>query len=262
MLGAYRSLLRPATALATATGAAMLVNRQRAECEERGVSPAVHLELEKLRPGQQAMYKKWEEDEEKWHLLPPRAWPPYQPKADELPALKKAAAKCPPVDSSNLSPECVQAHFDLATCLAFNTIDAGEGLRMYRALAERGHVSSMVAIGIVQLDGIGCEVKEASTADGIKWMQLVRLPIHSPQIIWIALTPDHLDRSALRSAVHRVGRSRCGSPNKGLGSTPATAQACSKGDAQAQYEIGCLHYLGSAPQLVTPDESELSQYAS
>lgn len=75
-----------------AAGAALLVGGQSVtHCREsRGLSTAVHSELSKLRPDEVAMRRKWEEDEEGFHKLPPRAWPPKQPKADELPELRRA----------------------------------------------------------------------------------------------------------------------------------------------------------------------------
>ena len=64
----FRRLLRPAAAAvaAGAAGAAAL-------CEPPKIPPAVHAELERLRPGEPSMRRKWEEDEDHWHKLPPRA---------------------------------------------------------------------------------------------------------------------------------------------------------------------------------------------
>ena len=193
----------PAATAAAFAAAAVAERRDTASCELRGVTPAVHKELTKLRSGEVAMLQKWEEDEMKWHQLPPRAWPPTQPKPDEVDRLSLAAAACPAVSSQTLTAECTQAHFDLATCLAFNLVDPAEGLRQYRALAEAGHLDSMVAVGVVQLEGIGIDIDEASNVDGVKWIQ----------------------------------------------------RASELGHAQAQYELGCLHYLGSLPELVPEDEA-------
>lgn len=104
------------------------------------------------------MRKKWEEDESGWHKLPPRAWPPRQPKADELTTLERLAA----------SGANSQAQFDLATCQTFNLLDPAAGLATYRALAEDGHVDSMVALGVVLLEGIGCDPAEV---EGLQWIR-------------------------------------------------------------------------------------------
>ena len=74
------------------------------------------------------MRARWVEDEMHWHKLPPRAWPPFQPKADELTTLEARAEACASVEtlyssSTDLSAECMQRHFDVATCLTFNMLD-------------------------------------------------------------------------------------------------------------------------------------------
>ena len=93
----------------------------RTECEAtQQISPAMHAELQKLRPDEVEMRQKWTDDESGWHKLPPRAWPPVQPKPEELAELKKQA-------KSAIAPMHVK--FDLATCLTFNNIDPVEGLR-------------------------------------------------------------------------------------------------------------------------------------
>lgn len=104
-----------------------------AECSydvrRQGVSSGMHIELQKLRPREEQLRRKWEEDEAGFHKLPPRAWPPVQPKPEELPALQEAAA------AADAPP---QAQFDLATCLTFNNLDPVDGLRRYRELAKSG----------------------------------------------------------------------------------------------------------------------------
>jgi len=140
---------------------------------KRGVSDAVHAALEKLRPGEAAMLKKWEEDEDRWHLLPPRAWPPNYPAPDELDGLRKRLADegCPPplAGGAPQSESCVRLAFDLATCLTFNGLDEPTGLRTYRALAEGcDDAESMVAVGVVLLEGLGVQPDEA---EGLRWLR-------------------------------------------------------------------------------------------
>ena len=166
----FRRLLRPAAAAvaAGAAGAAAL-------CEPPKIPPAVHAELERLRPGEPSMRRKWEEDEDHWHKLPPRAWPPRQPKPDELPTLQRA------VDGCAGESECANARFDLATCLAFYRLDPEKAAAEYRALAAAGHADSMVALGIVLLEGIGHDDNPANLAEGHRWIATAAAEHAHPQ---------------------------------------------------------------------------------
>ena len=184
----FRTLARPA---ALVTGGVLVANYQRsAECLKRGTPPPVHVELQKLRLGEAAMRERWEADEEGWRKLPPRAWPPYQPKRDEIHSCTSAQVASCHASGASASPECVQATFDLATCLVFNGIDVVTGLREYRALAEAGHHDSMVGIGIVLVEGISGTEEDPAT--GLHWL----------------------------------------------------SRAAAGNSAQAQYELGVLHYMG------------------
>lgn len=113
-------------------------------------------ELAKLRPGEAAMRAKWEKDEEGWHRLPPRAWPPRQPKAGEVPALEAQlqAARCPPAGST-MSPACTELTFDLASAMVFGGADPPRGLSAYRMMAEAGYADAAVACGVCLLEGLG-----------------------------------------------------------------------------------------------------------
>ena len=203
------SLLRPAAAVA-GIAAGHQLNRPPSPslCEKpRAVPRDVHSQLELLRPGEEAMRARWVEDEMHWHKLPPRAWPPFQPKADELPTLEARAEACASVEtlyssSTDLSAECMQRHFDVATCLTFNMLDPAEGYKRYSALAARGHIDSAVACGIVLLEGIGRD----EPGDAKRGCEEIR-------------------------------------------------RASAAGHAQGQYELGCLHYLGSEPEHVPEDEA-------
>ena len=172
MFAALRgSLARPAAALAAATGASCAANW--VSCEKRGVTGEVHAELNKLRPNEQAMRRRWEEDELGWHKLPPRAWPPRHPKYDELEALQKRLAdeRCGRPTDPGLSASCQQATFDLATCYAFNMIDPPAGLAIYEALASKGDTESMVGVGVILLEGIGCDLNDANTSEGLRMIR-------------------------------------------------------------------------------------------
>ena len=118
---------------------------------------------------------KWEEDEDHWHKLPPRAWPPRQPKPDELQSLQRA------VDGCAGEPDCANARFDLATCLAFYRLDPEKAAAEYRALAAAGHADSMVALGIVLLEGIGHDDNPANLAEGHRWIATAAAEHAHPQ---------------------------------------------------------------------------------
>ena len=81
-----------------------------------GITPSVHAELEKLRPLEAEFRRKWLEDESGWHKLPPRAWPPTQPKHDELDELKgwrhTAVGTDPPRRMSNAVLDPLPGHED------------------------------------------------------------------------------------------------------------------------------------------------------
>ena len=158
--GRCARLARPAV---FAAGATYLAYRN-AECDPAPsgkITPLVHAELEKLRPGEAQMRRKWEDDESGWHKLPPRAWPPVQPKGDELDELQKRVA----------TEGTLRLRFDLATCLTFNLIDPAEGLRQYRELAAGGSIDAVVAIGTVLLEGIGRDQDDADVAEGVRLMR-------------------------------------------------------------------------------------------
>ena len=159
-----RLLLRPALAAGACLAGSRWANAAACDTPNRPppIDPAVHAELEKLRPREEAMRAKWEQDEEGWHKLPPRAWPPVQPKPAELAELMQR------LDTADTDATRETAKFDVATCLTFNMIDPVDGLKRYRELAAGGNVDAMVAVGIVLTEGIGRDLDEASTAEGIR----------------------------------------------------------------------------------------------
>ena len=126
-----------------------------------GITPSVHAELEKLRPTEAAFRRKWLEDESGWHKLPPRAWPPTQPKHDELDELKRRAE----------TEGTEKVRFDLATCLTFNGIDPVDGLRRYKELAAGGNLDATVAVATVLLEGIGRNQDDVDVAEGVRLLR-------------------------------------------------------------------------------------------
>ena len=123
---------------------------------------------------------RWERDEEEnWRFLPPRAWPAYQPKVKEIPAITSVLRKnecltdhvvetpdeCIAVCKSK---ECSRAAFQLATALLFNDLDCARGLRIFKRLATRGDVDGMVATGVVLVEGLGVSPQPE---EGVLWLR-------------------------------------------------------------------------------------------
>jgi len=61
-----------------------------------GRLPAIARAVAHLRAGEDEMRLRWRRDELGWRKLPARAWPPYQPTAEDIPALaaRLANGKC------------------------------------------------------------------------------------------------------------------------------------------------------------------------
>jgi len=139
-------------------------------CSGMAARSPLQAELEKLRPEEQELRERWKRDEaEGWRKLPPRAWPEYQPKKEEVPALRARLEqeRCPTA-GSDMSPVCVKATFDLATALVFNNLEADEGLAAYKGLSAIGHVDSVVATGVCLTEGLGVKSNEK---EGLVWLQ-------------------------------------------------------------------------------------------
>jgi hypothetical protein len=129
-------------------------------------------ELSQLRPHEKEMLQRWERDEEGWRDLPARAWPAYQPAPYELEGLRAEVAqhKCTPSDSNgeNTTDSCQKLLFNVATALVFYNVDAEAGLRQYEELAKKGHVDSMVACGVILMDGLGVPAQEEKAIEWLK----------------------------------------------------------------------------------------------
>jgi len=129
------------------------------------------VELQKIRPNEIVLREKWLRDEaDGWRKLPPRAWPEYQPKAEEVPALRSnlEAQRCPPAGTKGMTVECVKATFDLASGLVFAMVDQPVGVVAYQGLASAGDVDSMVAIGVCLTEGLGVDRDESQ---GLNWLR-------------------------------------------------------------------------------------------
>jgi hypothetical protein len=129
-------------------------------------------ELSQLRPHEKEMLQRWELDEDGWRELPARAWPAYQPAPSELEGLQAEVAnhKCDSSnsDGKNTTDLCQKLLFNVATALVFYNLDAEAGLRQYEELAEEGHVDSMVACGVILMDGLGVPPQEEKA---IEWLR-------------------------------------------------------------------------------------------
>eukprot|EP00606_Chrysophyceae_sp_TOSAG23-5_P000127 GSChrysophyteH2.ASY1.ANO1.1600.1 assembled CDS len=129
--------------------------------------------LAPIRQDEVAMLKRWEDDEDGFRKLPPRAWPAYQPDAEELPTLRqRQATACKPTvgtpaASNSSSTACETATFDLASCLVFNSLDPMEALQIYRSLADKGHADAEVAVGVLLTEGLAGE-GAVDEAEGVR----------------------------------------------------------------------------------------------
>lgn len=142
-------------------------------------------EISKLRVMKDEMFRRWEQDEEGWRELPSRAWPEYQPNAQELEGIvseiQSLGCNVEAVNKKNNAGDdkkedietedvafCNKLLFDMATGLVFYNIDPGAGFAMYEKLAKQGHAPSMVACGIVLIDGLGVPTQEK---EGFAWLE-------------------------------------------------------------------------------------------
>lgn len=132
------------------------------------------------------MLRRWERDEEGWRKLPARAWPAFQPDMEQLKGLQKDARryKCNTASASSSSsiretsklPKttsdlCREMLFNIATALVFYQVDPLTGFYQYQALAREGHVDSMVACGVVLVEGMLMSAGENHEQTGIEWLQ-------------------------------------------------------------------------------------------
>jgi TPR repeat protein len=155
-------------------------------------------EINKLRKNEKEMLQRWERDEDGWRELPARAWPAYQPGPEQLKGImaeikllgclnddsrpsttsKKSKNTRTKNQVQNIAQRveeedekglCTQLQFDMATALVFYNINPQKGLETYRRLAtNQGHVDSMVACGIVLVEGLGVPPRER---EGISWLE-------------------------------------------------------------------------------------------
>lgn len=140
-------------------------------CATAGRRSRLEEELAKLRPNEAAMREKWiQDDQESWKKLPPRAWPARQPGADQIPELRAGLEqeRCPP-PGSQMSADCITKHFDLATAMVFNSVDAADGVATYRKLGEAGSLDGMVATGVCHVENLGVPRNDE---EGITWLRM------------------------------------------------------------------------------------------
>ncbi|GAX11199.1 hypothetical protein FisN_9Hu295 [Fistulifera solaris] len=127
-------------------------------------------ELKKIRKNQEEMLRRWELDEDGWRELPARAWPEYQPSPDHLPAIREKMVKEGCHEKVKTQTEvCQSLMFQVATSLVFYTVDPPAGFQQYQEMAFAGHVDSMVACGIILVEGIGGMTHRE--AEGVRWLQ-------------------------------------------------------------------------------------------
>lgn len=125
------------------------------------------------------MNRRWERDEDGWRKLPARAWPEKQPNPEQLEYIRAEikSLSCDEVvfnddhttdNGDEKQQQCTDLLFNIATSLVFYDIDPNAGCELYKKLALRGHVDSMVAVGIILIEGFGVELAEE---EGIRWLE-------------------------------------------------------------------------------------------
>jgi TPR repeat protein len=135
-------------------------------------------ELSKLRSNQDEMLTRWERDEDGWRELPARAWPAYQPNPEELKGILTQVSKhqcLPSLSSSSLQSTaadlviCQSLLFNVATAQVFYNVDPKSGFEQYQDLAQKGHVDSMVACGVILVEGLGGMHNREE--EGVQWLK-------------------------------------------------------------------------------------------
>ena len=123
-------------------------------------------ELSKLRSQEKEILTRWERDEDGWRELPARAWPAYQPKPDELDGIQSQFNDLGCENQSNSF--CQDLLFHISTTLVFYNVDPEKGFAQYEKLANEGHVDSMVACGVMLVEGFGIKPEPIK---GIEWLR-------------------------------------------------------------------------------------------
>ena len=144
-------------------------------------------QVSRLRIMQDEMLTRWERDEEGWRNLPSRAWPEYQPNSKQLESIVAEIERlgCTQMvlgdDSGAKSDtphlvrrtscslmQCKKLLFHMASGLVFYQVDPPAGFALYESLAKRGHTDSMVACGIMLVEGLGVPPREQ---EGLVWLE-------------------------------------------------------------------------------------------
>lgn len=138
-------------------------------CEQRQRF-STRAEIQKLRRQKTAMLQQWERDEDGWRELPARAWPAFQPSETQMQQIQQqyAANGCRDSKKSEDDALCRTFAFQIATTLVFYQIDPVTGLQNFTELAKQGHVDSMVACGVILVEGMGVKPDEARA---IEWLE-------------------------------------------------------------------------------------------
>lgn len=134
-------------------------------------------ELSKLRSDQDEMLQRWERDEDGWRELPARAWPEYQPNPEQLKGIQIEVTKNNCSSSSSPSPSqytssdiCQSLLFNVATAQVFYNVDPKSGFEQYEDLAQKGHVDSMVACGVILVEGFVADIRNREE-EGVQWLK-------------------------------------------------------------------------------------------
>lgn len=139
-----------------------------AMCDEKQhVSARFKEQISKIRLIEDNVRQQWIDDEKYFRKLPARAWPQYQPKADEIPKLKVRVDNCC-WNERDHSKDCLESRFNLATALLFNVIDQEKAIKIYELLTSFGDSAGMTALGAFQIEGLGCHQNAKDGSEYIK----------------------------------------------------------------------------------------------
>ena len=154
----------PLTRAAAAAAAASLVTAaSSAAAASNGPSEEVALprELVELKLREREIRSRWAANKAGQDA----AWPKSRPAPSAIPALRSSLSACERAGGPR-SKACEETKFELATALVYNTVDAREGMRLYRALADAGHREGTVALAAQLADD-----PESDAGERRRWLE-------------------------------------------------------------------------------------------
>ncbi|EOD04503.1 hypothetical protein EMIHUDRAFT_453837 [Emiliania huxleyi CCMP1516] len=138
-----------------------------AECSydvrRQGVSSGMHIELQKLRPREEQLRRKWEEDEAGFHKLPPRAWPPDAAVAVATDLEEESTAEGVSLLQEVAAAGHAQALYEVGVLHYLGSVpqllaeDYGRAYACFEAAAAQQHMSANFMQAELLIEGMGVE---------------------------------------------------------------------------------------------------------